>query len=389
MKVNKTTLAVFCAINTISFSSLAADARSQGMGNTGVATSEYYLAAFHNPALGAHFGESDDFAVLLPSVRVGLHDQDEVIQTIDDANDVYDRLDEQFYANPNDAKRLSQYMDDLDGTAPIKVDAGLNFVVAIPSKAISASLFANAYTEVIATTMIAPKGSSYDSTKPLDVTDRFDESQVKFAAFGMSEFGLSFSKEFLIYGQDISFGISPKYQQLLTYAAQDAIEDFDIDDYEDSEVSDSAFNVDLGMAWKSDAWRAGLVAKNLISNEISTSYSNSSVGNYTYELKPEVALGLGYSNQFFTAALDVDLTKKTRFKELDDDTQFVRVGIEGNAWGWAQLRAGYELDLQDTLDNSITAGIGISPFDTVGLDIAGSYAGEGQFGASASLAFTF
>ncbi len=388
MKVNKTTLAVLCAINTISFSALAVDARSQGMGNTGVATSEYYLAAFHNPALGAHFGEKDDFALLLPSVRVGMHDKDDVIQTIDDANDVYDRLDGGS-TNLADAQLLSKYMDDLEGTAPIKVDAGLNLLVAIPTNVVSVSLFANAYTEVIATTLVDSKGDGYDSANPNDVIGRFDNSEVKFAAFGVSEIGLSFSKEFQIYGQDVSFGISPKYQQLLTYAAQDNIEDFDIDDYEDSEVSDSAFNVDLGMAWRSDAWRAGLVVKNLISNEISTNYSSNSAQNYTYELKPEAALGLGYTNSFFTAALDVDLTKKTRFKELDDDTQFVRLGVEGNAWNWAQLRAGYEIDLQDTMDNSITAGIGISPFDVVNLDIAGSYAGEGQFGASASLAFTF
>ena len=52
-----------------------------------------------------------------------------------------------------------------------------------------------------------------------------------------------------------------------------------------------------------------------------------------------------------------------------------------------QLRAGYEMDLEDTLDDSLTAGIGISPFDVVSLDLAGSYAGENQFGASLNLAF--
>jgi hypothetical protein len=73
----------------------------------------------------------------------------------------------------------------------------------------------------------------------------------------------------------------------------------------------------------------------------------------------------------------------------DDDTQFLRFGVEGNAWGWAQLRAGYEMDLQDTLDNSITAGIGISPFDLISIDVAGAYTGENQMGASVDLAFTF
>jgi len=90
-----------------------------------------------------------------------------------------------------------------------------------------------------------------------------------------------------------------------------------------------------------------------------------------------------------TATVDWDLTTQKRFAGLDDDTQFLRFGIEGNAWGWAQLRAGYEVDLEDTLDNSITAGLGISPGDLVSLDFAGNYAGDNQFGLSGNLAFTF
>ena len=74
-------------------------------------------------------------------------------------------------------------------------------------------------------------------------------------------------------------------------------------------------------------------------------------------------LGIGYVGDYVALSLDADLTKQKRFKELDDDTQFIRVGIEGNAWGWAQLRAGYEVDLENNLDNSVTGGIGISPFD--------------------------
>lgn len=87
--------------------------------------------------------------------------------------------------------------------------------------------------------------------------------------------------------------------------------------------------------------------------------------------------------------MDADLTKQTRFQGAQNDTQFVRFGLEGDLWGWAQLRADYEVDLQDTVDNTVTAGIGISPFDVLSIDIAGAYTGENQFGVSAALAFTF
>jgi hypothetical protein len=138
------------------------------------------------------------------------------------------------------------------------------------------------------------------------------------------------------------------------------------------------------MAWHKNAFRAGITIKDLFKQDIDTE-----LGGYTYELTPQATVGLGYASDYVSFSIDADLTKQKRFKELADDTQFVRVGIEGNAWGWAQLRAGYEMDLEDTLENSITAGIGISPFDVVSLDIAGSYAGENQLGAAANLAFTF
>lgn len=108
-----------------------------------------------------------------------------------------------------------------------------------------------------------------------------------------------------------------------------------------------------------------------------------------YQLDMQVTMSADYVGEFLSAAVDVDMTKQERFIGKNDDTQFIRFGIEGNARGWGQLRAGYEIDIENTVDNAITLGLEISPGDTVSLDIAGSYAGEHQLGGSANLAFTF
>ncbi|MDW2150821.1 conjugal transfer protein TraF, partial [Vibrio sp. 378] len=171
---------------------------------------------------------------------------------------------------------------------------------------------------------------------------------------------------------------------LKTYTQRTTLDDFDIEDYDKSEVSKNAFNMDVGIAWYHEAFRAGLSVKDVFKQDIKTK-----LGSYTYELTPQATVGIGYVSNYVALSLDADLTTQKRFKELDDDTQFVRIGIEGDAWGWAQLRAGYEIDLENNLDNSVTGGIGISPFDVVSLDLAGSYAGDNQFGAAANLAFTF
>ncbi|ODS04247.1 conjugal transfer protein TraF [Vibrio scophthalmi] len=374
--MKKTTLAVVCALGTISTSSIAAtqmaDARSNGMGNTGVVSADYLLAPFHNPALGALHRDNDDVGILFPAFGVTAHDQDETIQTIDDAQDLFADISN---GSSSDTAALDKLLDDLAGNAPVAVTAGLNFAVAIPTRTLSVNLFGGGYTEVIAAT---------DVSDLSDAEDRYNDSTFKMVAFGVTEVGLSFAKSFELGGQNIAFGISPKYQNLLTYSQEGNIDNFDLDDYDKSERSKTAFNVDLGMAWHSGPLRAGLAMKNLFSQEIDTE-----IGGYTYELNPQATIGLGYAGEYLAASVDFDLTKQKRFKELNDDTQFLRFGVEGNAWGWAQLRAGYEMDLEDTLDDSITAGIGISPFDAVSFDIAGSYAGENQFGASANLAFTF
>ncbi|WP_434999383.1 conjugal transfer protein TraF [Vibrio scophthalmi] len=374
--MKKTTLAVVCALGSISTSSIAAtqmaDARSNGMGNTGVVSADYLLAPFHNPALGALHRDNDDVGILFPAFGLTAHDQDETIQTIDDAQDLFADISN---GSSSDTAALDKLLDDLAGNAPVAVTAGLNFAVAIPTRTLSVNLFGGGYTEVIAAT---------DVSDLSDAEDRYNDSTFKMVAFGVTEVGLSLAKSFELGGQNIAFGISPKYQNLLTYSQEGNIDNFDLDDYDKSERSKTAFNVDLGMAWHSGPLRAGLAMKNLFSQEIDTE-----IGGYTYELNPQATIGLGYAGEYLAASVDFDLTKQKRFKELNDDTQFLRFGVEGNAWGWAQLRAGYEMDLEDTLDDSITAGIGISPFDAVSFDIAGSYAGENQFGASANLAFTF
>lgn len=369
--------------------SKVADGRGNGMGNTGVASADYLIAPFYNPALGAMYRESDDVGILLPAIGANVRDTDESLQTIDDFQDFYD--EDAFDVNTASeatVDQLNSYLDDLSDNSPLTATGGAGIAVAIPSKHVSVNIFGRGFVEVIASTGNIADLGSYTPGDQVDYAtktkERIEASEVDLVAFGYSEFGIAFAKQLELKGQTISLGVSPKYQELKTYYQNVNVNDFDLDDYDQSETSDTAFNMDLGAIWYKDAWRVGLSLKDIFSQEIKTQ-----AGEYTYELKPQATVGAAYSSQFFTAAVDVDLTKQTRYTGVDDDTQFIRFGIEGNAWDWLQLRAGYEIDTQDTLDNSMTAGLGISPFDVLNIDIAGSYAGDNQFGGSANLAFTF
>ncbi|WED24222.1 conjugal transfer protein TraF [Vibrio sp. JC009] len=368
-----------------------ADARGNGMGNTGVASASYLVAPFYNPALTAMYEQNHRVGVLLPAVEASIQDKDDTLDMVDELQDLMDvysddlTTDTSISGLSSDLDRLNDYLDKLDDNK-LTASAGAGIAVAIPNSMVSANIFTGGHVEVVAEAEVATLGSSTDTATYAQATQtRVENSDVDLYAFGYYEFGVAFAKQMQLMQQNFSFGISPKYQKLRTYSQADlGVNNFDIDDYDESEVNESAFNLDLGAVWFKDAWRVGAAVKDVFKQDIATKE-----GNKTYELKPQVTVAGSYATELFTAAVDVDLTKQTRFTGIEDDTQFIRFGVEGNAWNWAQLRLGYEVDTQDTLEDAITAGIGLSPFNVLHLDIAGSYADENQYGASANLALMF
>ncbi|HEJ2457490.1 TPA: conjugal transfer protein TraF [Vibrio cholerae] len=381
----KSTLAVVMAMafsSSAFASNLLMDARGTGMGNTGVSTADYLLAPYYNPALTAVYRKNDSFGILLPSIGLRAEDKDESLKTIDDLQDSIEQFERAGVgaATQENVDQLNRYLDQLADDKPLAVTAGIGIAVALPLDAVSLNFFSRGYAEVIAKANVAAKSGNSAN----EVKTRYESSDVDLTAFGYTEVGLAVGKQVVLGGQTVALGVTPKVQQLRTYQDNASVKSFDLDDYDKSEVKDNAFNLDMGAVWLIDQYRVGIVAKDLFAKDIQTQNRNN-----TYKLDTQIAVSGSYVSDFFIAAVDLDLTKQRRFNGDNDDTQFMRFGLEGNAWGWAQLRAGYEVDLQNSLDNSVSVGLGVSPWDVVSLDLAGSYAGDNQFGLSANLAFTF
>ncbi|EGR4163165.1 conjugal transfer protein TraF [Vibrio cholerae] len=381
----KSTLAVVMAMafsSSAFASNLLMDARGAGMGNTGVSTADYLLAPYYNPALTAVYRKNDSFGILLPSIGLRAEDKDESLKTIDNLQDSIEQFERAGVgaATQENVDQLNRYLDQLADDKPLAVTAGIGIAVALPLDAVSLNFFTRGYAEVIAKANVAAKSGNSAN----EVKTRYESSDVDLTAFGYTEVGLAVGKQVVLGGQTVALGVTPKVQQLRTYQDNASVKSFDLDDYDKSEVKDNAFNLDMGAVWLIDQYRVGIVAKDLFAKDIQTQNRNN-----TYKLDTQIAVSGSYVSDFFIAAVDLDLTKQRRFNGDNDDTQFMRFGVEGNAWGWAQLRAGYEVDLQNSLDNSVSVGLGVSPWDVVSLDLAGSYAGDNQFGLSANLAFTF
>lgn len=393
---NKKTLALLI-LSATSLQAQAAlqsfDARSHGMGGVGVASSDYLTSSFHNPALAAKYHDSDDFGLLLPAVGAQVYDGSDMIKRADDFSNLYD----QFEANPTEAnaRNVIDSLKEFQGNQAF-VEAGVGAAVSIPNKYASVNLFTKAYADAFVMTDI----SSDDLNEDTLINNGELKSKGVTMGVAILEGGATFAKAFETEKGTFYAGISPKYQQVQTINYAVTMDDYNFDDWDNDKYTnkDGNFNVDLGLAYHMDqGFTFGLSGRNLISQTYETKLNQGIKG--VYKLNPVYTAGASFSSQLFTVALDVDLNENERYESItglnnnvnsdDDNTQMAGVGLEFNAWDWAQLRAGYQHDITGNTDGQFTAGVGLSPFGAVHIDLSANYGGDNQFGAVAQTYFTF
>lgn len=362
------------------------DARTEAMGGAGTVTASFVSAGFYNPALLA-LEPKANIAILFPALGVQGRDPDNLLDSLNDFASIYNTFKTAPGNTNNQTNTVNALKNIQNKVAYIR--GGAAGAVSISTSMISGSLFVKGYTEQI----VIPDISNSDILAIEAGNTAVLQSNARILAFGIIDLGLALGGSIELAGQQIAIGITPKTQKLYTYHYEVAINNFNADEWNSNSnrTEKSMFNLDVGVAWERGPYRVGFVGKNLISQDLTTALITRI---YTYSLEPLYTLGTGVVTDFFTVTMDIDLNKQRRFSattgpEIKDDTQFVRLGTEFNAWGQAQLRLGYIKDLEDTFDGGITLGIGLSPFNTVRLDLAAQLIDSNSFGASAQLSFTF
>jgi hypothetical protein len=190
-----------------------------------------------------------------------------------------------------------------------------------------------------------------------------------FVAVTTMEFGVSFAKSFRFGNQAFSIGITPKLQEFGLYDYYYQVEDdedIDFDDILDTEVSESAFNIDIGIAQsfgKNSQWRVAAVIKNLIKQEFQTQLGAD------IEIAPQARAGIAYNWGMLTLAADYDLTENDNLA-FGGTTQYAMFGAEVDLFKSVQFRMGYRTDTANTGFDSYSAGFGFSPWG-VHLDLSG------------------
>lgn len=382
-------------------------ARSFAMASTGVAVANPATANIANPAMLAngHHEWADDFGLILPSVNARMADDEEVVDQIDDIQDSIDLLEDR--ANANDvngtqqaAAQLRDQLDELNQDTA-RADVGVGLSLALPMDSFSVGFFTDGSLRVTARGNITDSDlllldQIADGTLPPAVADDIGDqltSDGTVVAAAIAEIGISFAKGFdLDNGNSLSLGISPKYVRLQTFEYVATVSNFDDDDFDsdENETDDSQFNFDLGAAYafgEDHEWNAGLAVKNVIPMDLK------STSGVELEVDPKITAGIAHFSEFHVVTAELDLTKQEGFG-FSDDTQWLALGAEFDAWRFAQVRAGVRHNLASNGDHrgveeetQFTAGLGFNPFGAR-LDISGLIS-DTEVGAAIELGAAF
>lgn len=414
MKTNrlcKLSLAISLSIATTS--ALASpqapmSARSFAMGGTGVAVAHPSAAPLANPAMMAapQHDWADDFGLMLPSVNARFADEEEVVDQIDDIQDTIDELEQSINSlnqgsAQDNAGKLREQLQNFDRDT-VRVNAGLGLAVALPGPSLSVGVMANGNL----TATVRGEYSENDDARLAAVeagiltpgiTDEL-ESRGSILASAVAEVGLSFARSFeLNNGEQLQLGITPKYIELRTFQHTERVSRFDDDDFDgdEFETDKSGFNLDIGAAYafgENREWNAGIVARNLIPMELDSAQARGEEKR-TLELNPMVTAAIAHKSDYHVVTAELDLTKKKAFG-FEDDTQWLAVGAEFDAWRYAQLRAGIRHNLASNSDNDgieedtqFTAGLGLNVLGAR-LDIGALYS-SADVGAAIELGTSF
>ncbi|MBM3986822.1 MAG: hypothetical protein FJ294_02555, partial [Planctomycetes bacterium] len=339
--------------------------------------------------------------ILLPTVGAFADDETGLADDLQNFTDEFDRIDalvQNATVTQGDLDLLAAALGALDGRQ-LTADAGVGLAISMPSDKFAWSLHLLSYVDV----------TTFADIDPLDLAaiqaalGATELPTLLSAGRGLglatTEVGFSMAREFDFSGKKLAIGVTPKYQRVDSINYGINIDSYDDDNFDADEYmqDDGNFNLDVGASFEpGGGFLFGLMLRNALSYEYDSVVTLGE--SFTYKVGPVATAGVSWTNDWFTLAADVDLNARERVDEgaagigglgISDDTQMWHVGGEFDLAHWFQLRAGYRGDFENTLEDALTAGFGLSPWDVFHIEVAGIYVDEDSLGVVAQLSFTF
>jgi len=310
------------------------DARSAGMGGTGVASAHISSAPFYNPAMLAAQREEEDFSLLL-GAGVIAQDNNKLIDDLEAFDAAY---------TANDAGAATTAIDSASGKQLTIQGAGF-LALGVAGETWSFAGSSNSYVQ-------ANIGVLKDTITVLN-------SELVFTGVEVSEIGVSLARKF----GDLSIGITPKTQDITSYdAATDIANNSDLGDIIDVATTTgktehgSTINLDVGLVYKvTENWKVGAVIRNALSEDYTTTLSKK------VTLDPQTRAGIAYTGDFVTFAVDYDLAKNDPIITGGEETQYINAGVELDLLDFLQLRAGMSSNTANSASEDVySLGLGFT-----------------------------
>ena len=416
-------LAVFCLGASLAHADDDTyDTRSLAMGGTGVTTSNARNAPFKNPAMLAA-KPHDTMALEIPIISLRVQDPNGVYSDLTQAQQNATDLSNaaQNFSNAmaggNQATiqaaaqalitPLNNFNTSLQGISdkPLLVNAFVGAMLDTPSKSHGMALVVDEHANVGARFSYAAADQALVSTLTTDLAQCAAgtsssctaansytssngsitglQSQFQLRAARLKEVGLSYAHLFAGKGGDgLAVGIMPKIQQIHTYDYSIGAQQGTSISLSQGENSYSSLNMDAGIAKtyaRKDGNKVmfGLAVRDLVPRSFTTV-----LGDHI-DIKPKATVGASYQTELTTVGLDVDvIPNRPMINGFSQESQYVRLGAEFDAWRWAQFRVGLRHDLKGNYADLPSVGLGFALFGVVHADLSAAYASKKEAAVS-------
>lgn len=395
------------------------DPRSLAMGGVGVTMATARNANFFNPAMLAATRDDQDFALGLPILAASARTSNaDLVEDVDDLLDIADTLSAQLASFRNDvpdangAAQAASAVRNFDtalarvDTGAIDIDAFAGSIVAVPSKSIGVGVHFGARAnlgakftyadadaalltglandlDLCAQDTVGNAAQCASAQAAIDTAGGVNGLQSTMQVRGLlvRELGVALAQRFASLNE-FDAGITTKIQRIRTFDYLVTADDSDIR-LDQGQRDENSVNFDVGVAKNyGDSYKAGIVVKNLLKKDFTTVNGN------VIQVQPQVRMGVSHHRGWLNVGADLDLTKnKPVASGFDQETQFLALGAEFDAFDTLQFRLGYRHDLTGNYDGVPSIGLGFSPLG-MHIDLAVAYTDK-EVAGGAQLGFSF
>jgi len=259
------------------------------------------------------------------------------------------------------------------------IDADIDYVNSFATVLADDELTFDELTNAVPLT-ISDDGQTLNVLQPEDAL----QSDAQSSALIREQVGLSLATSFQVSGLNLDIGVTPKFSELRSLSLtaplgerfDEAAESLE-DQFEDNEVVDNTFNVDVGVSADLSILplRVSVVARNLLEESVTTRE------NFVFETTPQLIVGGAFRLGSLTVSGDLALNEA----KLDNlESQILAVGVE-LAKPLFALRAGISHDNARSAETTaLSLGFSLGP-----LHIGGRLTERQSAQAGAQLAFSF